>query len=160
MPGTAENGSVIKLGIADQEGSGQEASHAVAEENIGDVVIFFPDMIPQALHILDDVIPAVLFRKNTLLIQTGSGLAVAKVVVADGNIAMFNLQEGQRVRVTLSIDAHEYQDRWYNNFRAVNVANPDAAPEAVAGVPPIGVPLPPPAEPQAPTNDQALPWEG
>ena len=26
--------------------------------------------------------------------------------VADGNIAMFNLQEGKRVRVTLSIDAH------------------------------------------------------
>ena len=31
--------------------------------------------------------------------------------VADGNIAMFNLQVGQRVRVTLSIDAHEYQVR-------------------------------------------------
>ena len=79
--------------------------------------------------------------------------------VADGNIAMFNLQEGQRVRVTLSIDAHEYQDRWYNDFRAVNVANPDAAPEAAAGVPPIGVPLPPPAAPQASSDEQALPWE-
>lgn len=80
--------------------------------------------------------------------------------VADGNIAMFNLQVGQRVRVTLSIDAHEYQDRWYNDFRAVNAVSVDATqPAAQPGVPPIGAPLPPPAEPQASGDDNALPWE-
>lgn len=80
--------------------------------------------------------------------------------VADGNIAMFNLQVGQRVRVTLSIDAHEYQDRWYNDFRAVNAVPVDATqPAAQPGVQPIGAPLPPPAEPQAAEADNALPWE-
>ncbi|MDO4951044.1 MAG: DUF3127 domain-containing protein [Bacteroidales bacterium] len=84
--------------------------------------------------------------------------------VADGNIAMFNLQVGQRVRVTLSIDAHEYQDRWYNDFRAINVVSADAAQPAQSGpaqqgMPPIGAPLPPPAEPQASGEDNALPWE-
>ena len=84
--------------------------------------------------------------------------------VADGNIAMFNLQVGQRVRVTLSIDAHEYQDRWYNDFRAINVVSADAAQPAQSGpvqqgMPPIGAPLPPPAEPQTSGDDNALPWE-
>ncbi len=74
--------------------------------------------------------------------------------VADGNIAMFNLQEGKRVRVTLSIDAHEYQERWFNDFRAVAVA--DAAAPAAD---PIGVTLPPPTAPEGGNPDQALPWE-
>ena len=77
--------------------------------------------------------------------------------VADGNIAMFNLQEGQKVRVTLSIDAHEYQDRWYNDFRAISVAPADAPQQDAAA--PIGAPLPPPAQPETPAADQALPWE-
>ena len=80
--------------------------------------------------------------------------------VADGNIAMFNLQEGKRVRVTLSIDAHEYQERWFNDFRAVAVADASApAQQAAPAAAPIDAPLPPPASPEGGNPDQALPWE-
>ena len=64
--------------------------------------------------------------------------------VADGNIAMFNLQVGQRVRVTLSIDAHEYQDRWYNDFRAISAVSADAAQPAQSG--PVQQGMPPGAD--------------
>ena len=80
--------------------------------------------------------------------------------VADGNIAMFNLQEGKRVRVTLSIDAHEYQERWFNDFRAVAVADAAApAQQAAPATAPIDAPLPPAAAPEGGNPDQALPWE-
>lgn len=79
--------------------------------------------------------------------------------VANDNIALFNLQVGQKVRVELSVDAHEYQGRWYNDFRAVGVSDPATAQTQQQGVPPIGAPLPPPAEPAGPQANTALPWE-
>ena len=94
-------------------------------------------------------------RQDYLIETAGQYPRRCLFTVADGDIAMFNLQVGQRVRVTLSIDAHEYQDRWYNDFRAVSAV--PAAAAQTAG--PVGAPTPPPAEPQAPAADSALPWE-
>ena len=79
--------------------------------------------------------------------------------VADGNIAMFNLKEGKRVRVTLSIDAHEHQERWFNDFRAVAVTDAAAPAPAAPAADSIGDQLPPPAAAEGGNPDQALPWE-
>lgn len=83
--------------------------------------------------------------------------------VADNNIELFNLQVGKKVKVTISIDAHDYQDRWFNDFRAIGVADP-AAPQAAPqpGVAPIGVapaPAAPATDAPAPSTDD-LPWQG
>lgn len=98
-------------------------------------------------------------RQDFVLETPGQYPRKCLFTVADGNIALFNLQEGQQVRVTLSLDAREYQGRYYNDFRAINVINPDAVQQNTGGIPPIGAPLPPPAEPQAISDNQALPWE-
>lgn len=44
----------------------------------------------------------------------------------EDRIASFNIQEGENITVYFDIDAREYQDRWYNSFRAWKVkrANP------------------------------------
>ena len=99
------------------------------------------------------------WQRQDFVIETpGQYPRKCQFTVADGNIALFNLQEGARVKVTISIDAYEYDGRWFNNFRAIGVANPDAA-QQPAGVAPIGAPLPPPAEAPSGNSDTALPWE-
>lgn len=99
-------------------------------------------------------------RQDYLIETPGQYPRKCLFTVADGNIALFNLQVGQRYKVTISIDAHEYQDRWFNDFRAIGINMPDATPSVgTAGEPPIGAPLPPPAEPAANPSDSALPWE-
>ena len=75
--------------MQNQKSSGQKASHAVTEENIGDIRKLFPDLFPQLFHVLDNEGPAVVFGKNALFIQPGNGLAVTEMVVADGNIGVF-----------------------------------------------------------------------
>lgn len=114
------------------------------------------------------------WRRQDYVIETqGQYPRKCLFTVADGNIDMFGLREGKRVKVTLSIDAHEYNGRWFNDFRAISVADADA-PQAssAAGMPPIGAPAP--AQPsqaaadpaaqgsaasQIPAGAQPLPWE-
>lgn len=111
------------------------------------------------------------WRRQDYVIETpGQYPRKCQFTVADGNIDMFNLQEGSNVRVTISIDAHDYNGRWYNDFRAVAVNQPTAT------VPPVGVAIGvvPPAGATQPTAnaaqvsdpdplsggfDQSLPWE-
>lgn len=99
------------------------------------------------------------WRRQDYVIETpGQYSRKCVFTVADANIDTFNLQVGQQVRVTLSVDAHEYNGRWFNDFRAIAVA-PAGAPQqsTVPGMPPIGAPAP--DMPQAPAGAQPLPWE-
>lgn len=100
-----------------------------------------------------------IWRRQDYVIET-QGQYPRKCVftVADANIDTFNLQQGQQVRVTLSVDAHEYNNRWFNDFRAISVA-PAGAPQAstVPGMPPIGAPAP--EQTPLPSGAQPLPWE-
>lgn len=45
----------------------------------------------------------------------------------------FNIKSGDEVTVHFDIDAHEYQGRWFNNIRAFDVCQLDAAAGAAAG---------------------------
>ena len=42
-------------------------------------------------------------------------------VFGEDKIANMNIQIGEELRVSFDIDAHEYQGRWYNSFRAYDV---------------------------------------
>ncbi|MBR4388800.1 MAG: DUF3127 domain-containing protein [Prevotella sp.] len=42
-------------------------------------------------------------------------------VFGEDRMRRFNIQEGQEVQVFFDIDAHEYQGRWFNSFRAYDV---------------------------------------
>ncbi|MCR4993837.1 MAG: DUF3127 domain-containing protein [Bacteroidales bacterium] len=68
-------------------------------------------------------------------------------------ITNFNIQVGQMLTVSLDIDAHEYNGRWYNQVRAWKVApydpNAVAVPADTAGAAPF-----PPAQP---ASDGAFP---
>lgn len=66
----------------------------------------------------------------------------------------FNIKSGDEVTVFFDIDAHEYQGRWFNNIRAFDVRQLDAAAGAAAGqaaaAAPQTTPAPfPPAQPDA-----------
>ncbi len=85
-------------------------------------------------------------------------------------IQQFAIQPGEMVRVSFDIDAHEYNERWFNSIRAWNVdRNVEAAPAPMAapsvapfGTAPVAAPMPTsaPAEaPFAPTeNNEDLPF--
>lgn len=45
----------------------------------------------------------------------------------------FNIKSGDEVTVHFDIDAHEYQGRWFNNIRAFDVRQLDAAAGEAAG---------------------------
>lgn len=97
------------------------------------------------------------WKRQDYLIETpGQYPRRCLATVADGNIDMFNLQEGKQVRVTISIDAHEYAGRWYNDFRITGVGDPMATAQQ-PGVQPIGEPAP--QSVGASGSDSALPWE-
>ena len=69
-------------------------------------------------------------------------------VFGSDRIAQFNIQAGQSLTVSIDIDAHEYNGRWYNQVRAWKVVPYDpaavAAPAAAPGIAPAGdVPFPP-----------------
>jgi len=94
-------------------------------------------------------------RQDYVIETPGQYPRKCQFTVADNNIELFNLQVGSRVKVTISLDAHEFQGRWFNDFRAIGVANPDAPQAAAApGVAPIGA-----EAPAAPAASTALPWE-
>lgn len=45
----------------------------------------------------------------------------------------FNIKSGDEVTVSFDIDAHEYQGRWFNDIRAFDVRQLDAAAAQAAG---------------------------
>ena len=106
------------------------------------------------------------WRRQDYVIETpGQYPRKCLFTVADTNIELFNLQEGANVKVTISIDAHEYNGRWFNDFRAIAVGNPTATVPPAEG-PQIGVPQAPPATAPATDSDpfsggisSKLPWD-
>lgn len=86
-------------------------------------------------------------------------------VFGSDRIAQFNIQVGQQLTVSVDIDAHEYNGRWYNQIRAWKVApyDPNAvavpAADPAAAIPPAAPEAPfPPAQPVAPAPaDTAAP---
>lgn len=60
----------------------------------------------------------------------------------------FNIKSGDEVTVHFDIDAHEYQGRWFNNIRAFDVRQLDAAAgEAAAAAPQTAQAAPAPFPP-------------
>lgn len=45
-------------------------------------------------------------------------------IFGQDRIQQFNLQMGETVTVSIDIDAHEYNGRWFNEVRAINVVRP------------------------------------
>ena len=45
-------------------------------------------------------------------------------IFGQDRIQQFNLQMGETVTVSIDIDAHEYNGRWFNEVRAFNVVRP------------------------------------
>lgn len=58
---------------------------------------------------------------------------LAFTVFGEDRIKDFNLKEGEdNVTVTLSTDAHEYNNRWFNEIRAIKIERPAAETPAQA----------------------------
>ena len=109
MSGPAEDGRVIEIGMQDQKRAGQKASHAVAEEHIGQVRKLFCHLLPELFHILDDIVPAAFLGKNTLFLQACNGLAVTEMVVSDGDKTVFR-QKAHEVLIAVDVLGNTVRD--------------------------------------------------
>ena len=77
-------------------------------------------------------------------------------VFGTDRIQQFNIQAGQSLTVSVDIDAHEYNGRWYNTVRAWKVVPYD--PNAVATPAAEGAPVFPQGQPAAaPVADVPFP---
>lgn len=59
-------------------------------------------------------------------------------VFGDEKLKQFNIQQGEIMTVSLDIDAHEYNGRWYNDIRVWQInrnVQPMAAPQPAQGMP-------------------------
>lgn len=76
-------------------------------------------------------------------------------VFGEDRLKQFNIQVGQLLTVSIDIDAHEYNGRWFNSIRAWKVepwdpaAVPTAPADAAAAFPPPAQPMGAPAQPAA-----------
>ena len=68
-------------------------------------------------------------------------------VFGTDRIAQFNIQVGQMLTVSLDIDAHEYNGRWYNQIRAWKVVPYDPNAVAAPADPNVGFGAAPQAAP-------------
>lgn len=63
-------------------------------------------------------------------------------VFGSDKIAQMNIQVGQSLTVSLDIDAHEYNGRWYNQIRAWRVQPYDPNAPVAAAAPAAAAPFP------------------
>lgn len=81
----------------------------------------------------------------------------AFTVFGEDRLGQFNLQIGQEYTVSLDLDAHEYNGRWFNDVHAWRVGSPaqpqTVAPAATTPAPAANVAAPTPAAPEDNTND-------
>lgn len=73
-------------------------------------------------------------------------------IYGEERIAQMNLQMGQEYTISLDIDAHEYNGRWFNDLRAWRALPPQTAVTTGPIVDPVSAPAP---EPPAPTAAEA-----
>lgn len=92
-------------------------------------------------------------------------------VFGDDRIKQFNIQQGERLEVSIDIDAREYNGRWFNSVRAFRVNRsiqpagvPGAYPQAAAPAPgytqPAAAPQAAPAAPFGAPQGGAAPQDG
>jgi len=78
-------------------------------------------------------------------------------VFGEDRLNRFNIQVGQEVMVSFDIDAHEYNERWFNSIRAYDVRLVDPAAVGTVGAPnTVGAS---PVAPVAPTTTRQEPEE-
>ncbi len=56
----------------------------------------------------------------------------AFAVFGEERIKQLNIQNGEDLTIQFDIDAHEYNGRWYNDFRAYNVIRVNAVSQSVS----------------------------
>lgn len=84
------------------------------------------------------------WQVNTYVLQTNEQTPknIAFDVFGADRVEQYNLKVGDMVTVSIDIDAHEYNGKWYNQIRAWNVVN-----HALAQQPTAQQALPPTPQP-------------
>lgn len=74
------------------------------------------------------------WQVNTYVLQTNEQTPknIAFDVFGAERVEQYNLKVGDMVTVSIDIDAHEYNGRWYNQIRAWNVVNHASAGQSAA----------------------------
>lgn len=92
------------------------------------------------------------WQVNTYVLQTTEQTPknIAFDVFGAERVEQYNLKVGDMVTVSIDIDAHEYNGRWYNQIRAWNVVNHASAGQSAAQQAPPPTPQPGTLFPQQP----------
>lgn len=92
------------------------------------------------------------WQVNTYVLQTNEQTPknIAFDVFGAERVEQYNLKVGDMVTVSIDIDAHEYNGRWYNQIRAWNVVNHASAGQSAAQQAPPLTPQPGALFPQQP----------
>lgn len=92
------------------------------------------------------------WQVNTYVLQTTEQTPknIAFDVFGAERVEQYNLKVGDMVTVSIDIDAHEYNGRWYNQIRAWNVVNHASAQQPAAQQVPPPTPQPGTLFPQPP----------
>lgn len=92
------------------------------------------------------------WQVNTYVLQTNEQTPknIAFDVFGADRVEQYNLKVGDMVTVSIDIDAHEYNGRWYNQIRAWNVVNHASAGQSAAQQAPPPTPQPGTLFPQQP----------
>lgn len=103
------------------------------------------------------------WQVNTYVLQTTEQTPknIAFDVFGAERVEQYNLKVGDMVTVSIDIDAHEYNGRWYNQIRARNVVNHASAGQSAAQQAPPPTPQPGTLFPQPPVQGaQSAPTAG
>lgn len=92
------------------------------------------------------------WQVNAYVLQTNEQTPknIAFDVFGAERVEQYNLKVGDMVTVSIDIDAHEYNGRWYNQIRAWNVVNHASAQQPTAQQVPPPTPQPGVLFPQQP----------
>ena len=103
------------------------------------------------------------WQVNSYVLQTNEQTPknIAFDVFGAERVEQYNLKVGDMVTVSIDIDAHEYNGRWYNQIRAWNVVNHASAGQPTAQQVPPPTPQPGALFPQQPApGAQSAPSAG
>ena len=103
------------------------------------------------------------WQVNAYVLQTNEQTPknIAFDVFGAERVEQYNLKVGDMVTVSIDIDAHEYNGRWYNQIRAWNVVNHASAQQPAAQQVPPPTPQPGVLFPQQPApGTQSAPSAG
>lgn len=103
------------------------------------------------------------WQVNAYVLQTNEQTPknIAFDVFGAERVEQYNLKVGDMVTVSIDIDAHEYNGRWYNQIRAWNVVNHASAQQPAAQQAPPPAPQPNTLFPQPPApGAQSAPSAG